>query len=308
MRRRLSSDGVTIAGGACAVLAVVLVLVLSVAAGPAAAAPLGTITIETPQACQVLQRDDAGVADMVVAGSCSGFNGPVEVRWGSGPWQTVDCALDGSFRTVLPSQPAGQASLTVRSALFPDVATACENVSVGDIYVIAGQSNASGRSPTLFTCADPVLQPALFGNDDCWRRLADPVDSSVGQVDRVSADRDAGGSVWPLVAQYLMADERVPVAFVPCAHVGSRIDRWQRDPWTPQAPGTLYGSMLRRIKAVGGRVRAVLFWQGEADAACRTPRSTYAALLRRLGDDVQQDCGAPLVAAQIGDYGPRYSG
>jgi hypothetical protein len=66
--------------------------------------------------------------------------------------------------------------------------------------------------------------------------------------------------------------------------------------------------MLRRIKAVGGRVRAVLFWQGEADAACRTPRSTYAALLRRLGDDVQQDCGAPLVAAQIGDYGPRYSG
>ncbi len=65
--------------------------------------------------------------------------------------------------------------------------------------------------------------------------------------------------------------------------------------------------MLRRVRAVGGRVRAVLFWQGEADAKRLTPADLYEERLLQLGRDLRRDCGAPLVAAQIGDYGPAFS-
>ena len=116
----------------------------------------------------------------------------------------------------------------------------------------------------------PVLRAALFGNDDRWAELLDPVDRAAGQVDRVSADPGAGGSVWPLVATELMATEGVPVAFVPCAKIGTNIRRWTEDAAAPHARSTLYGSMLRRVRAVGGRVRAVLFWQGEVDARAGT--------------------------------------
>jgi len=273
-------------------------------ARPAPAAP--RIVISAPLDYQLVQRDAAGLGTITVRGKGRGFGGPVQVRWGDGTWRTMRRKDNGSFSGTLTSQPAGQATLYVRSARRRHVRATRLHVGVGDIYVVAGQSNASGRSPTLFACDDPVLRATEFGNDYRWHRLADPVDSPVGQVDVVSVDGDAGGSVWPLVAQELMKAEPVPAAFVPCARIGTTIARWQRSATAPDDRRTLYGSMLRRIRAVGGRVRAVLYWQGEADAKQLMPGDAYGALLRQLGEDLGRDCGAPLVTAQIGDFGPHF--
>ncbi len=54
------------------------------------------------------------------------------------------------------------------------------------------------------------------------------------------------------------------------------------------------------------RVRAVLLWQGEADARARTAHRTYETLLRRFVTDVVAACGARVVTAQIGDYGTNW--
>ncbi len=290
-----------------AVLAVVGALaVLAVAGSGSVASAAPRITISTPRSCQVVQRGAGGSARITVIGRVRGFAGPVQVRWGHGSWRQASRAADGSFALTLPSQLAGQAALVARSARHHEIAAMRRLVGVGDIYVIAGQSNASGRSPIRFRCADPNLQATVFGNDYRWQRLRDPVDSAEGQVDGVSRDAGAGGSVWPLVAQRLMAAEGVPVALVPCARVGTTVASWQRPAVAPREPSTLYGSMLRRIRTVGGRVRAVLFWQGEADARRLTPGDSYEASLLRLSRDLRRDCGAPLVVAQIGDYGPAY--
>jgi sialate O-acetylesterase len=274
---------------------VLLVLTPAAVAGP-------SISISSPRAYQVVQRDSGGRAGIIVSGRRHGFAGPVQVRWGEGPWTTVAVAGD-RFRVRLAPRPAGQATLTVRSARQHGVACSRECVGIGDIYVIAGQSNAGGRSRTLFSYAHPSLRAALFGNDDRWCELSDPTDSAEGQVDRISRDLGAGGSVWPLVATSLMAAEPVPVAFVPCARIGTPIAHWQRRVSRPRAASTLYGSMLRRVRAVGGRVRAVLLWQGEADARHQRPGEVYEAALRRFAADVRRDCGAPVVVAQIGDFG-----
>ena len=147
-----------------------------------------------------------------------------------------------------------------------------------------------------------MLKACLFGNDDRWRELTDPVDSPVGQVDTVSIDRSAGGSVWPQVATELMAAEDVPVAFIPCARGNVTLQRWLRDPSRPRSRRTLYGSMTRRVRAAGGSVRAVLLLQGESDARWSVPAAVYRRQLRRFAMQVRQDIGAPVVVGQIGDF------
>jgi hypothetical protein len=262
----------------------------------------GRLNLSSPHPFQVFQRDGRDRAAIVVTGRGAGFDGPVQMRWGDGDWHTVPRGADGSFSAVLARRMVGQKTFTVRSLLSPSCAIRVPFVGVGDIYVIAGQSNAVGVSDTLFTCSNPTLRAALFGNDYLWGDLRDPTDSARGQVDQVSADRDTGGSVWPGVATQLMAAVHVPVAFVPCARTGSTIVDWQRQAAAPGSAASLYGSMARRIAAVGGRVRAVLFWQGEADARLQTPGAAYEASLQGFATDVRKDFGCRVVVAQIGDY------
>jgi hypothetical protein len=270
-----------------------------------AAAP--SIALRSPCAYQVFQRDSSDRGSIVVWGRTHRLRGAVEIRWGANPWMRVACRSDGVFHARLPAPSPGQSTFVVRSARLHRVRATRAAVGVGDIYAIAGQSNASGRSPLRFSATSSSgLVASLFGNDDHWRRLRDPVDSAAGQVDRVSADRYAGGSVWPLVAAELMDAERVPVALVPCAKGTTPIRRWLPRLGALWSADTLFGSMLRRCKAVG-KVRAVLFWQGEYDARHLTPGDAYESSLRSLGSAVALYCHAPLVAAQIGDFDERYT-
>ena len=250
-------------------------------AAPAAAAEAGPrIAIFSPRTLQVVQRGADGSADIRVRGRASGFDGAVQARWGRrGAWTTVNPNRRGKFIVTLPAQPAGQADLTVRSALYPEIFATRAQVGVGDIYVVAGQSNASGRSPTLLTCADPSLTAMVFGNDYRWHALADPVDSPVGQIDVVSRDDAAGGSVWPLVAQDLMAAERAPVAFVPCARIGSGIRGWRR----PAAGARRRGHAVRLHASSHPRGRrpracgALLAGRGRRQATDARPNCTRSA-------------------------------
>jgi len=190
----------------------------------------------------------------------------------------------------------------VRSLSLPSLSVIRPCVGIGDVFVIAGQSNASGRSPSLSVAEHPVLTACVFGNDDRWGELEDPVDSAAGQVDGVSKDLRAGGSVWPRVATELMAAEPVPVAFIPCARGNVTMERWLRDPLRPRSSRTLYGSMVRRVRAAGGRVRAVLLLQGESDARWSVSPAAYRRSLRRFGEQVRKDLRVPVVAGQIGDF------
>jgi hypothetical protein len=285
---------------------VVLTLLACALVAQSAAVAAPHVVILTPRAWQVVQRDVHGRADIVVSGRCIDLRGSVRVSWGV-YHSTALCDRAGRFTARLEDVAAGQATLRVRSARDPAVTSSRRDVGVGDIYVIAGQSNAAGWSPYRFSCASRTVRAAMFGNDYRWQRLRDPVDSATGQVDTVSADRLAGGSVWPLVATDLLAAEGAPVAFVPCARSTTPIARWSPDIRPERPAGTLYTSMARRVAAVGGRVRAVLWWQGERDARFLTPGPVYEAGLQSLAAAVWNDFGAPMVVAQIGDYDEGYT-
>ena len=287
----------------CLVAAALLALVgVGVGASAATAAAGPRVVLFAPHAYQVFQRDATGLAGVRVTGRLIGMGGSVQVRWASKSWVRAACSPAGRFGVTLPARPAGQGRVVVRATRRHSVAAVVPFVGIGDLYVIAGQSNASGRGQRLNRAKHPTLKAGLFGNDDHWGPLVDPTDGAAGQVDLVSKDPDAAGSVWPLVATRLMRREAVPVAFIPCSAGSTTIAGWQRSAVDPSSPQTLFGSMVRRVRAVGGRVRAVLFWQGELDARLLTSRSAYAARLARLAVDVREATGAPLVPAQIGDF------
>jgi len=175
-----------------------------------------------------------------------------------------------------------------------------EQIGIGEVFVIAGQSNASGRGTNNQTTGVyPYPSVTLYGNDYVWKRLQDPTDSPVNQVDAVSDDSNAGGSVWPILGGLIAQYETVPVAFIPCAMGGTGISQWEPS-GSHTNKTTLYGSMVWRAGyAIPGGVRAVLWWQGENEAAAGINQPVYFAAYTNLSASIASDLGAVVMPCKL---------
>lgn len=173
-----------------------------------------------------------------------------------------------------------------------------------DVYLLTGQSNMSGRGlieelTTEERVADPAIQ--LYGNDEKTRPALDPLDDATGQVDAVSSDVNIA-AVGPglFFARAMRALRDRPILLVPCAKGGSSIGQWK--------PGggrdTLYGSCLARARAVGGKIKGVLWYQGETDAGREGSAQAWKASFETLVARFRQDLGdkrLPIVIVQLAD-------
>lgn len=273
----------------------ILVLLLTLFFAPAAAAPVVTLTISSPAAYQVFQRS-AGTADIQVSGYVANSPGyTIEISLDGQNWNWLTTATSPFFHGTLTGVPQGQYTVSVRIAggmIQKDVPF----VGIGDVVVIGGQSNASGRLTTRQSYTHPSLKAGLFTNAYAWGELRDFTDSQTNQIDKVSAGDYGVGSVWPLLATHIMADQNLPVAFVPCAKGGSSITQWQ--PVYPLTQTTLYGSCVNRIYTVGG-AKVVLWLQGETDAGTGMSAELYNDYLNTLADAFQTDTGLSMMVAQL---------
>jgi hypothetical protein len=238
----------------------------------------------------------------VIAGTFLGGGAhDIEARFNGGSWVTVAEDAVGSFSGTLTGQAAGQGDLEVRFVDDVNRNYTVPHVAVADIFVIAGQSNASGyTSAAMQTYSHATLKAGLFGNDYRWKELIDPVDSPVGQIDTVSQDDAAvNGTLWPLLATQIMAATGLPVAFVPCPMGGTPIE-WHLPGVDHQDRTMLYGSTVYRALQVGG-VKAVLFHQKESDATVNgfTGGVAYKAMLIQYASAIADDLGVKVVAALI---------
>lgn len=200
--------------------------------------------------------------------------------------------------------------LGISLALSPGNPVTSRGETITKIVIVSmGQSNDSGRGTNnqLYTStATPAAQ--MYGNDNTLKDVADPTDSNVGQVDTVSDDAAAAGSIWPLVLSRMLdywdsIGATIPeVVFVPCAKGGTSITAW--------LPGadhldrtTLYGSALYRARQAGSGTNGVLTIveriQGETDAAAGMSQATYEGHLATLGPAVRADFGCNLVVSKF---------
>lgn len=179
------------------------------------------------------------------------------------------------------------------------------------LFVLAGQSNMSGRGRLDARAQTPVSGAYVFGNDYRWHPAREPTDDPTRQVDLVSRDAVVGVSPGRSFAATIReAHPERSVGLIPCAKGGSSIAQWQPS----FRETTLYGSCLKRIQAatVVGDVAGVLFFQGETDAL--TPAdvpgpvagadwgSAFKHLVRAWRRDLQRP-DLPVVFAQIGSLG-----
>ncbi len=127
---------------------------------------------------------------------------------------------------------------------------------VGDLFVIAGQSNSAGHAWDY--CPDPPhLCVHLLRNRGSWDLATHPLNES---TDAGSLPNEEMGI--PGISPYLAFGKKYyaltghPVGLIQTALGGSTISQWNPD------SGPLYRNMLERIRMSGQKPRGVLWYQG----------------------------------------------
>lgn len=256
------------------------------------------ITVTSPTNFQLFQRTSKSTGSIYINGTYTGTPSAIEAGWGGQPFKTLTSTMaGGTYSGILSSCPVGSGPLIVRFANDTGVASTIAVVSIGDAYALMGQSNSSGRGVLNQAYTGTPSSCSIFGNDYVWRGSTDPVDTSTGQVDSVSADTNpsAGGSIWPLVFSMLESSKQVPIAGIPCAKGGLGIIDWQAAA-DHLDRATLYGSCNYRVQNAGTHgIKAALFWGMETDAMNGMSTPTASAYILALSTNVRADMGCPMM-------------
>ena len=215
---------------------------------------------------QVLQRDADGKA---------------RVTLGSG--ETVELPVGG------PYQVGGAA-----------------NVLVGDLWVLAGQSNMEGVG-SLQNSETPHPWVHSFQSREQWAAAEEPL-HWLGESPRpihhvlwgqpmpeTIGPRDAGrlkGTGLGLTfAKTMVEATGVPIGLIPSVHGGTSMQQWEPSRKS-QGGGSLYGATLARVSEVGGSIAGILWYQGESDANPADAK-VYQQRMTELVQSFRADFGQP---------------
>lgn len=284
-----------------------------------------------PVSGQVLQRNADGRASFKLAGTAAqAANKVVEARvvTAAGPlpgfdWMPLERVRNNQWAGEIQDVPqGGPYSLEVRLAASAASAVV-KDIFVGDLWILAGQSNMEGVGDLVdVEPSDEHIRS--FDMTDRWGVAAEPLHRLVDAADRVHWRKDASGQPVKLAGQeleefvtkrtkgaglalpfakILFQRTGVPVGLVPCAHGGTSMDQWSPSLKDKQGD-SLYGGTLRRFIAVGGRVKGILWYQGESDASPKAAPE-YPAKMEKLIASFRQDFSdpdLPFYYVQIGRH------
>jgi type 1 glutamine amidotransferase len=190
-------------------------------------------------------------------------------------------------------------------------------VFVGDLWVLAGQSNMQGVGD-LVDVTPPSPRVMLLGMDDKWEQAEEPLHWLVDSPDPVhSGDphtqaqrsaaehktRNKGAGLGLPFAVTLADSTGVPIGLIASAHGGTSMEQWNPAK-KEQGGNSLYGSMLRQVKLAGGKVKGVLWYQGESDAmggAAKVFPKVFADFIGAVRADFGQP-ELPFYYVQIGRF------
>lgn len=218
-------------------------------------------------------------------------------------WQPATTGDGGTWSMTFTNVPAG-GLYRIETGLQLDETPlewsqrgdAVHHLGVGDVWVIAGQSNAAGYGKT------PVLDPPevglhMFHASGAWKLAAHPLADSTQT--RYPANREAAnGSHSPFLgfARTLKRQLGYPIGLIPAALGGSPLSAWLQS-----QDGTLFRNMLDYIRDAGGGVRGVCWYQGCSDTGPEQS-ATYLERFREFVGDLRKALKQPrlpVITAQI---------
>jgi sialate O-acetylesterase len=199
------------------------------------------------------------------------------------------------------------------------VTTQVGNIFVGDLWVLAGQSNMEGVGD-LIHVTPPHPRVMLLGMDGRWGMAEEPLHWLVDSPDPVHSgdsssratrsaqthkSRNKGAGLGLPFAVTMVESTGVPVGLVACAHGGTSMEQWNPSK-KEQGGKSLYGSMLRQVKEAGGKVKGVLWYQGESDSLGQGDAwKSYPRVFSDFIAAVRSDFGQPELPfyyVQIGRF------
>ncbi len=236
---------------------------------------------------QIIQRDEHGLGKIDLKGRWSGpktrpdgtqkcsvqarlvwqdYNEPVTAAL---DWHDAQTQPEGTWQMTLAAIPAG-GLYRLETRLCDDDATEWSTrgdmrhfVGVGDVWIIAGQSNSAGYGRGAVE--DPsVLGAHLFRNSVAWALASHPMNESTDTQHVVNREGgNPGHSPYLAFGRELQRELGYPIGLIQTALGGSPLRRWNP---TEEGPSDLFENMIDCVKAAGGGAKGVLWYQGESDA------------------------------------------
>ncbi len=298
----------------------------------AEANPRTAMRLSLPLDYQVHQRATRAEGRIIVAGSltkASEHSSTMEARLVGAKtpaeWQKLATITSGvtEFHAEMNGPAGGWYRLEVRVKHANAIAaeTAVEHVGVGEIFVIAGQSNSANHGEER---QQPKAGLVAAFHDGKWQLANDPQPGASGN----------GGSFIPPFGDAIAERFKVPVGIIGTGVGATSVREWlprgQRFPNPPtlignvtqlttgewESKGTLFDRLVTRMKQPGSHgFRAVLWHQGESDAnqkdANRTlPGGLYTKFQEQIILDSRREAGweVPWFVAQVSYHTPDDAG
>lgn len=261
------------------------------------------VIIETgPQDWQILQQEN-GFADIYLSGNLyinQSLNGSERILArvldentgilvGAPAVTTLNS--EKKWELTLKNIPAGGLyrieTLLRYNEICEKVGNRIHHIGVGDVFVIAGQSNAQGIGKD--TVYDPVeLGIHMFHQSGCWKiashPFADTTDSVYHEMMELS---QVGHSPWLNFARTLKNLLHYPIGLIPTAKGGTPLETWN-----PEQEGSLYRNMLSMLKDSGNKTRGVLWYQGCNDTDA-VKASDYLERFKKVVKHIRKDLDNP---------------
>jgi sialate O-acetylesterase len=270
---------------------------------------------------QVLQRLGSRGANTTLRGTAS-QSGPIHATIFKGKtpvkgWKkrAVGHAVRGKFELNFAGIPTG-GPYRLKLECGRD-STEVKSFYVGDVWIMAGQSNMQGiGNMTGKAKTHPLIRNFTMRRE--WRLAEDPLhlleespdtchtpkQCSVreGEKQRRAAIKGVGVGLF-FAHELLRRSRGVPQGLIATAHGGTSMQQW--DPKRKNVGGdSLYGSMFLSVEATGQPVAGVLWYQGESDS---NPNDgpLYTARMKELVAATRRDFKQPRlpwIVVQIGRY------
>ena len=170
------------------------------------------------------------------------------------------------------------------------------HVGVGDLYVIAGQSNSSGYGKD--SIYDPIeMGVHILKNNQKWELAVHPLQDATGcEVNPVNMDiANTGHSLYLSFARYLKRELGYPIGLIQTSMGGSALETWK------PGNGELYINMIKQINLAGGKIKGIVWYQGCSDAVkglCETYYERFLEMRQGICNDLMLE-RVPILVCQL---------